>query len=150
MSTTDGWLKLKFVQAAWYVRHTSSLGARKDRWMRQTFIFLGGPPSAGEGWLRSHSSPDSRLAISWLRQPNCRLRAVLIEQLFPNFSSFFSQEKQERQEKQETKFGNLTEGKIFWKASHSNIWKKKERGKLWKYNKWREKKNWKFRQKVLR
>ena len=43
------------------------------------------------------------------------VRAVLIEQLFPQICPFFFQEKQEKQEKQETcpKFGNFTEGKIF-------------------------------------
>ena len=40
------------------------------------------------------------------------------------FSRFFAKKKQEKkQEKQETfpKFGNLTEGKNIWDASHANI-----------------------------
>lgn len=43
------------------------------------------------------------------------VRAVLIEQRFARFSSFFFEENEEKQEKQAKipKFGHLTEGNIF-------------------------------------
>ena len=83
------------------------------------------------------------------------VRAVLIEQLFSNFSSFFLQEKQafflqEKQAKQVTipKIGNLKEYKIFGRLRIPIF--DFFFCKIWKYEKLREKKIWKFRQSVLR
>ena len=67
------------------------------------------------------------------------VRAVLFEQLPPpDFPRFFSQ--QVKQEKQETfpKFGNLTEGRIFWgkkkeRYSNDRETQKNARKKLWNF-----------------
>ena len=79
-----------------------------------------------------------------------RIRAVLIEQLFSNFSSFFFEEKQEKKGKQEAfpKFGNLTEGKIFGRLRIPILGTKN--GKYGNTKKLRENNIWKFRQKILR
>ena len=73
-----------------------------------------------------------------------------MEQLFPQLFPFSVQVKQEKQEKQEAfpKFGNSTEGKYFWKASHSNIWG----GKMENMGTQKIARIlfWKFRQKALR
>ena len=65
------------------------------------------------------------------------LRAVLIEQHFPRFSSFSFQEKQETF----AKFENLTDGKIF--GTRVPVYGKK--WKIWKYKKLREKKKLEIR-----
>ena len=77
-----------------------------------------------------------------------RLRGVLIEQLFPNFFLI----KKNRKNRNISKVWKFKRGQNIWKASHSNIWKKKEE----KYGntKLREKYTsyiilWKFREKVL-
>ena len=56
-------------------------------------------------------------------------RVVLIEQLSPNFSSFFS--KKNGKSRKAGKTGNISKvwkfnrGQNIWKASHSNVWEKK-------------------------
>ena len=77
------------------------------------------------------------------------LWAVLIKQLFfPNFLFFF-QEKQETFPKLNiSKVWKFNRGQNIWKASHSNFWEKKMENM--EIQKLREKKIWKFGQKVLR
>ena len=69
------------------------------------------------------------LSHTYIRVPLLRVRAVLIEQLFPNFSPLFFQQKLLTGKAGKT--GNISKvwkfnrGKNIWKASYSNIRKKK-------------------------
>jgi len=60
------------------------------------------------------------MVIVIVRSERKGIRTALIGQLSPQIFLFFPREKQEKHEIF-LKFENLTEGKIFWRASLSNI-----------------------------